>query len=157
MEQRNREFSPHVLMVPVGSTVSFPNYDPVFHNIFSLSETKNFDLGVYKNGESREVVFDRAGIVRILCNLHASMNAYVVVHDEPYATLIDKSGRFSFKELGPGKYRLRAWHERSEQVLSRDLIIEPGANRLDLSLAADLAPSLGPNKLGKPRGPQPNN
>jgi plastocyanin len=157
MEQRNRDFTPHLLMVPVGSTVSFPNYDPVFHNLFSLSDAKSFDLGVYKSGESRDVVFDRAGIVRILCNLHASMNAFVVVHDEPYGSVIDKSGHFSFKELGAGKYKLRAWHERSEQLVSRDVTLEPGVNHLDLSLAADLAPSLGPNKLGKPRGPQPHN
>ena len=78
MEQRNREFLPHVLAVPVGSTVAFPNFDTVFHNVFSTSPLGAFDLGIYKKGEAREFTFDKEGIIRLGCNLHANMSAYIV-------------------------------------------------------------------------------
>ena len=79
MEQRNREFAPHILAVPVGSTVAFPNFDTIYHNVFSRSEAAPFDLGIYSNGQSRELTFDKDGIVRLGCNLHSNMSAYVVV------------------------------------------------------------------------------
>src|SRR5439155_21884639 len=84
IEQRNKTFMPHVMAVPVGSTVSFPNFDQIYHNVFSLSKAKAFDLGMYKNGETREVKLDKPGIIRIGCNLHANMSAYVVVVDAPH-------------------------------------------------------------------------
>jgi plastocyanin len=147
VEQRKKDFIPHVIAVPTGSTVGFPNADPVFHNVFSLSDTKKFDLGLYKNGESRDVTFGKAGVVRLLCNLHASMNAYIVVHDEPYAAVTDRGGR----------YRVRAWNERGHETVTRDVELEPGSNRLFLTVRADVAPTLGTDKEGKPRGPQKPN
>jgi plastocyanin len=154
VEQRMKQFIPHVLAVPVGSTVSFPNSDPVFHNVFSLSEPKRFDLGLYKNGESRDLTFSKPGVVRLLCNLHAAMNAYVVVYDEPYAVVTDRGGRFHLRDLPPGRYRVRVWHERAKEQVVREVHLEPGVTRLYVPVKADVAPALGPDKEGKPRGPQ---
>lgn len=152
MEQRDRDFAPPLLALPVGSTVSFPNGDPVYHNVFSLSPTKKFDLGVYKKGEARDVTFDEAGVVHVLCNLHASMSAYIIVHDEPYAAPLDRGGRFGFRELPPGRYRLRLWHERAGEIAQRQVTLTAGQNRLQVALVADQAPKVPPNKEGKPRG-----
>lgn len=154
MDQLDRDFVPRVLTVPVGSTVTFPNRDPVFHNVFSLSETKRFDLGVFRQGESRDVVFDRPGVVQVLCNLHASMSAYIVVHQEPYATIADRGGRFLLRDLPPGRYRLLVWHERASEAVRREIDLTPGVNRVSLGVNADQAPTVPPNKEGKPRGPR---
>jgi plastocyanin len=153
VEQRNKEFFPHVLTVPVGSTVSFPNTDPVFHNVFSLSSTKRFDLGLYKQG-SKDVTFNKAGVVHVLCNLHAAMSSYVVIHDEPYAAVTDRTGRFHFRDLPPGRYRVRVWHERAHDVTTREVVVESGATELFVPVRADVAHDLGTDKEGKPRGPQ---
>jgi plastocyanin len=154
LEQRKKEFVPHLLLVPTGSTVSFPNADPVFHNVFSLSEAKRFDLGLYKNGDSRDVTFQQHGVVHLSCNLHAAMNAFVVVHDEPYAAVTDRAGRFHFRDLPPGKYKLRAWHERTKDMVERQVEVDAGGSRITVPMRADLAPVIAPDKEGKPRGPQ---
>jgi plastocyanin len=156
VEQRQKSFAPHLLLVPTGSTVSFPNADPVFHNVFSLSDAKRFDLGLYKNGDSRDVTFGQHGVVRLLCNLHAAMNAYVFVHDEPYATVTDRAGRFHFRDLPPGKYKLRVWHERTKEVVEKQIEVEAGGTRLLLPMHADVQPIYGPDKEGKPRGQTPH-
>ena len=153
VEQRNKEFVPHVVTVPVGSTVSFPNTDPVFHNVFSLSPTKHFDLGLYKQG-SKDVTFNKAGVVHVLCNLHASMNSFVVVHEEPYAAVTDRTGRFHFRDLPPGRYRVRVWHERAHDVTTREVVVEGGGTELFVPIRADAGHDLGTDKEGKPRGPQ---
>jgi len=152
MEQRDRDFVPSMVAVPVGSTVSFPNRDPVFHNVFSLSPAKAFDLGVFKQGESRDVVFDRPGVVSVLCNLHASMSGFIVVHDEPYAAPLDRAGRFFFRRLPPGRYHLRVWHERASEAAQRDLSLSAGLSRITIPMNADQAPVVPPDKEGKPRG-----
>jgi plastocyanin len=152
VEQKDRDFIPGVLAVPLGSTVNIPNSDPVFHNVFSLSPTKPFDLGVFKQGESRDVVFDKTGVVQVLCNLHASMSAYLVVYDEPHGTITDRAGRFTFRHLSPGKYRLSIWHERASEWLRKDIEVSAGANPIKVAMTADQAPTVPPNKEGKPRG-----
>ena len=153
VEQRNKEFVPHVLSIPVGSTVSFPNADPVFHNVFSLSPTKRFDLGLFKQG-SKDVTFNKAGVVHVLCNLHAAMSSYVIVHEEPYATVTDRAGRFHFRELPSGRYRVRVWHERARDLTTREVTLEPGATEVIVPVRADTGRDLGTDKEGKPRGPQ---
>ena len=155
MEQRNRSFGPHVLVIPVGSTVAFPNFDTIYHNVFSRSDAKSFDLGLYKAGQEREVTFDKEGVVRLGCNLHANMQGYIVVSASPYYTATDATGRFTFRSLEPGKYRLRAWSERSAQLVTREIEIKPDKNTLTLSLTADAAAGLGPDKFGVPRGKKP--
>jgi plastocyanin len=153
VEQRNKEFVPHLLTIPVGSTVSFPNADPVFHNVFSLSATKRFDLGLFKQG-SKDVTFNKAGVVHVLCNLHAAMSSYVIVHEEPYAALTDRAGRFHFRDLPPGRYRVRVWHERARDMTTREVTLEAGATELSVPVRADTGRDLGTDKEGKPRGPQ---
>lgn len=150
IEQRGKEFAPHVMAVPVGSTVAFPNYDQIFHNVFSLSKSKPFDLGMYKNGESREVVVDKAGIVRLGCNLHASMSAYLIVVDAPAYVSTEPDGSFSFKSLAPGKYRVQAWNERSGDPLETEVEIKAGANETKLDLKAG-GQAISPDKFGGAR------
>lgn len=151
MEQRNREFAPKLLVVPVGSTVQFPNFDTIYHNVFSRSEAQPFDLGIYKNGQTRELVFEKEGIVRLGCNLHANMSAYVVVVGAPHYAISDDKGLFSFKSLEPGKYRLRAWSERTTKPREQMIEIKPQRNSVTVSLPAD-APSGATDKFGVARG-----
>lgn len=147
----DKEFSPHVLVVPAGSTVAFPNNDPFNHNVFSLSEENPFDLGLYGRGESREVRFTRAGIVRVFCNVHAQMSALVVVRDSPWFAQPSGDGSFALPAVPPGRYRLHAWHERAPAV-SRDVEVPAeGVAGLTLELDArgyQFKPHL--NKHGQP-------
>ncbi len=94
--QRHKTFEPHVLIVPVGTRVEFPNKDPFFHNIFSLFDGKRFDLGLYEAGTTRTVLFDRAGVSFLFCNIHAEMSAVVLSVDTPYFGLTDRSGNFTY-------------------------------------------------------------
>jgi len=151
MEQRNRTFAPHVLVVPVGSVVMFPNFDPTFHNVFSSSETKPFDLGLYKSGEAREVLFDREGTVRLACNLHANMSAFIVVVSAPHYVVTDSSGNFSFASLEPGKYTLKAYSERSLAPYTQEIEIKPGKNRVNVGVADDAPTGPLPDKFGVAR------
>jgi hemoglobin len=156
IEQRDRMFAPHVMMVPVGSTVSFPNFDPVFHNVFSLSPTKPFDLGIFKNGESRDVTFEKEGILRIGCNLHANMSAYLVVVAAPHYVVTDDAGKFRFKSLPPGKYKVRAWSERSTEPVTQMIDVKEGANDITVDAKGSAAQAdLGTDKFGTPRGSAP--
>ena len=152
IEQRDRQFAPRVMMVPVGSTVSFPNFDPVFHNVFSVSPTKPFDLGIYKNGESRDVTFEKEGILRLGCNLHASMSAYLVVVAAPHYVVTDANGHFRFRSLQPGKYKLRAWTEGSSEPLTQTVEIKDGANEISVDVHGSKRADLGTDKFGNPRG-----
>ncbi|MCF7840581.1 MAG: hypothetical protein K9N22_07375, partial [Candidatus Marinimicrobia bacterium] len=116
IEQRNMQLIPHMLVIPVGSVVSFPNRDDVFHNIFSLSPTKRFDLGRFPEGESRQVMFDKPGVVKIFCDIHAEMNAIVYVTDTPVYTRPDGAGNFEVSGIPPGKYDLHIWHDLIDQT-----------------------------------------
>ena len=147
----DKEFSPHVLVVPAGSSVTFPNHDPFNHNVFSLSEENPFDLGLYGRGETPAVKFERAGIVRVYCNVHSQMSALVVVRDNPWYAQPSSDGSFTLQAVPPGRYTLHAWHERSPDI-SRDLTV-PSAGVADLELQLDargykFKPHL--NKFGRP-------
>jgi plastocyanin len=152
VEQRNRQFAPQVLVVPVGSTVSFPNFDAIFHNVFSTSEAKSFDLGLYKNGEARSVVLDREGVLRIGCNLHANMAAHVVVVKQPHYAVTGGDGAFRFTSLQPGKYILRAWSDRSVQPVTQEVDLKAGANQVNVGVPNDAPKGPLPDKFGVPRG-----
>ena len=108
IEQKDLKFSPHVVAVRVGTSVDFPNHDKTFHNVFSNSEAKKFDLGLYPSGKSRSVLFDKAGVAKILCNVHPNMEAYVVVKDHPYFMVTDARGNYNLA-VPLGKYRLEVW------------------------------------------------
>ena len=109
LDQRNLSFYPHVLAVRVGATVSFPNNDRVFHNVFSFRDGKRFDLGMYPIGASRRVTFDRPGLSRLFCNIHPNMAAYVMAVDTPYFGVADAQGTFTIREVPPATYTYHAW------------------------------------------------
>jgi hemoglobin len=153
IEQRDKTFAPHVMAVPVGSTVSFPNFDGIFHNVFSLSKTRAFDLGMYKNGETREMKFDKAGIVRLGCNLHANMSAYLIIVDAPHYAVVDADGSFSFRSLKPGTYKVHAWSENSGEPLKTTVEIKDGANEATFDLKAGSVQTISPDKFGTAREP----
>jgi len=152
VEQRNREFAPKLLVVPVGSTVSFPNFDTIYHNVFSRSEAMSFDLGIYKNGQSRDLKLDKEGIIRIGCNLHANMSGYIAVVDAPHYTIVDTNGHFAFRNLEPGKYKLRAWSEKSLKPAVREITIVADKNSVTVTLPADAPSGLGVDKFGETFG-----
>ena len=148
MDQRNLEFIPHVLPVVVGATVDFPNNDKVDHNVFSMSRTKKFNLGSYKAGESKSVLFDKPGIVELRCDVHAEMAAYILVLKSPYFAVTDKHGRFEIpdanalkqtgftgvKDLAPGKYFIKTWHEKLKTQKKTAVVPENGDVTIQLDL-----------------------
>lgn len=111
MEQINRRFSPETLVIQAGSKVSFPNRDPIFHNVFSLSGPKTFDLGNYPKNDTRVVMFPEPGIVYVNCHLHPNMSAAIVVAPNQWNTKADRDGHFVLKDVRPGKYTIVAWHK----------------------------------------------
>src|SRR5262249_16907941 len=102
MDQRNETFVPHLLAITTGPTVDFPNSDKIYHNVFSLSKTKRFDLGRYAAGHSQSVRFDRPGIVRVFCDIHSHMNAFILVFTHPFFALTDAEGRYRLDDVPPG-------------------------------------------------------
>jgi plastocyanin len=151
--QRNKTFIPHVLVVPVGTKVSFRNDDPIFHNVFSLSKPNDFDTGLYKQGASYEQTFKHAGVVQVLCNIHSSMLGVIVVVDTPYYAQADGAGAFTIKGVPPGEYELKAWHEAASKPVEQRINVGPGGTRgLALQVGGDKrAPQFVPDKSGKPR------
>jgi len=149
MDQRNLEFIPHILPVVVGATVDFPNNDKVNHNVFSMSRTKKFNLGSYGAGESKTVVFDQPGIVELRCDVHAEMAAYILVMQNPYFAVTDKQGHFEIpdsnylkqiglsttKDLPPGKYFIKTWHEKLSSQKMAVVIPENGDVTVQLDLS----------------------
>jgi plastocyanin len=127
MQQQNRRFMPDLVVIPAGATVSFPNMDPIFHNIFSLSKPKSFDLGSYNKGESRSVTFTKPGVVYVYCHLHPNMEATIVVTPNRYFARIDPSGQFHIPNVPPGQYTVVAWH-KAAGFFRKTIQIEPGHN-----------------------------
>ncbi len=111
LDQRNETFVPYVVAVTVGSTVDFPNDDPIYHNVFSLSTPKRFDLGRYPRGQSRSVVFDRPGVVRVFCEIHSHMSAFILVFAHRYFAVTDAEGRYRIEGIPAGAYRLAVWND----------------------------------------------
>jgi plastocyanin len=114
MVQKDKQFHPHVLVVPVGAPVEFPNLDPWFHNVFSMYKGEKFDLGLYEAGASRTVHFDRPGVSFIFCNIHSGMSAYVLALGTPYFAVSNDKGQIRIAEVPAGRYRLEVWFERAE-------------------------------------------
>jgi len=125
MTQKNRRFEPEILVVPAGSVVSFPNEDPIFHNVFSLSKVKEFDLGYYPAGETRTVKFDRPGVVQVYCHIHSDMSAAIVVLGTAVWARPAADGSYSLSGFPPGNYELVAWH-RSAGFFRRQITISEG-------------------------------
>jgi plastocyanin len=116
--QRNKSFQPHLIVVPVGSVVDFPNRDPFFHNVFSLVDGKRFDLGLYEAGATNSVHFDRVGVSFLFCNIHPEMSAVVVAVDTPYYAVSNRAGSVTIANVPDGRYEMHIWYERS---LAEDL------------------------------------
>jgi len=134
--QRDKAFHPHILVVPAGAAVEFPNHDPFFHNVFSLFEGKRFDLGLYEAGTSRRVHFDKPGISYIFCNIHAQMSAVVIALDTPYYAISRRSGEFSIPDVPPGVYELQVWYEGSTADVLKSLTRTVTIPETGVSLAA---------------------
>ena len=125
MLQRNARFRPTFLIVMRGQAVEMPNFDAIYHNVFSFSRPNDFDLGLYPAGESRSIVFEHAGVVKMYCSIHENMNAPIFVAPGPHYTLIDPDGRFVLKDVPPGRYRLSTWCERLPST-TREVTVEAG-------------------------------
>ena len=116
--QKNKEFTPHLLVVPTGSSIDFPNEDPFFHNVFSLFNGKRFDLGLYEAGSHRSVRFDREGVSYIFCNIHPDMGAVIVSLNTPYYAISSRDGSLMLSGVPDGEYTLNLW---AEGVSANDL------------------------------------
>lgn len=139
MEQKDRQFLPDTLVVPAGSTVSFPNLDPIFHNVFSLSKLKAFDLGNYPKDHTRTVTFSKPGIVFVNCHLHPNMAAAIVITPNRWSTKPDGQGEFLLRGLPPGKYSITAWHRAAGFFHDTVTVTEgrPAAVTFTIPLSAD--------------------
>jgi plastocyanin len=155
MTTRNKTVLPHVLAVPAGSTITFPNEDPISHNLFSLSAGNSFDLGLYRRGAGKSQKFQRPGVVNVYCNVHPNMSAVIHVMPTPYYAFADASGNYSL-EVPPGRYRLVAWNEQGG-VTSTDIDVTSHRVNGNLALTIDSRNYRfvqHTNKLGRPyQGP----
>jgi plastocyanin len=133
---KGKAFLPRLAVVPVGSTIEFPNQDPIFHNVFSVSGENRFDLDLYKRPKSASATFPAPGVVRVYCNIHPQMSAIVLVRDNPHFTRAAADGAFVLDEVPAGRYTLRAWHERGGEVSQPITVPAQGEARADLVLDA---------------------
>ena len=135
MDQRNETFVPHVLAIVAGTTVDFPNSDRTYHNVFSLSKTRTFDLGRYAAGHSKSVRFDKPGIVRVFCDIHSHMSAYILVFAHPYFAVTDDQGRYRIDNVPPGSYTVVAWNEAMDSESRRVTVTDGGDVDLNFVLS----------------------
>jgi plastocyanin len=160
--QRNKTFEPHLLIVPVGTKVEFPNKDPFFHNIFSLYDGRRFDLGLYEAGTKRTIRFDRAGVSFLFCNIHAEMSAVVLSVETHYFGISDRNGKVSIRDVPDGRYQMNVWYERSSPEQLNELkrvvtILDSSRNLALIPLVEN--PNFNPahkNKYGLDYVPPPN-
>ncbi len=155
LTQKNKNFDPHVLVIPAGTSVEFPNHDPFFHNVFSLFDGKRFDLGLYEAGGTRFVHFERAGISYIFCNIHPEMSAIVIALSTPYYGRTDSSGNLTIRAVPAGRYVLHVWSERAVPeaagALTREVTVADDSSSLGsikLQLTTDALPP-HKNKYGR--------
>ncbi len=135
MDQRDMKFLPRVLPLLVATTVDFPNNDKVWHNVFSASEAKKFDLGLYAPGKSRNVTFDKPSVVRILCNVHPDMEAFIVVKAHSYFAAADKRGLYQLKNVPLGKFQIEIWHpEFGTRAVPFELVRDGEVLAIDVDL-----------------------
>jgi plastocyanin len=134
LDQRDERFVPHVLAITTGTAVEFPNSDRIYHNVFSLSKTRPFDLGRYAAGRSKTVTFDRPGIVRVFCDIHSHMNAFILVFNHPFFALTDMEGRYRIDNVPPGTYNLVAWNEGVSSGPQAVVVPEGAEAEIDFAL-----------------------
>lgn len=159
--QKKRAFIPHLLVIPVGAVVQFPNADPFFHNVFSLFEGKRFDLGLYEAGSSKSVTFPREGVSYIFCNIHPEMSAVVLTLSTPLYAIADASEAFVLRGVPPGEYKLHIWIEGVPQPSLEGLTRALHIAGRDFDLGTISAPIAQPhdmthmNKFGNPYDAKP--
>ena len=134
MDQRNETFVPHVLAITVGTVVHFPNSDRIYHNVFSLSKAARFDLGRYAVGRSKAVRFDQPGIVRVFCDIHSHMNAFILVFSHPFFAITDADGRYRLDNVPPGRYNVIAWNDGVSSDPQAASVPDGGSAELDFAL-----------------------
>ena len=134
IRQKGKRFTPHILPIPVGGTVDFPNFDPIFHNAFSNFAGQPFDTGLYRPGTTEKVQFRREGVVRVFCNIHSNMSAVIVVLDTPYYTMSKTDGSFRVEAVPTGDYTLHVWHERATEESLSALVRKVTISEADLEL-----------------------
>jgi plastocyanin len=134
ISQKGAMFSPHVLPVMAGTTVEWPNQDDIFHNVFSISDAKQFDLGLYRHPEVKSVTFDKPGRVDAFCSIHKAMNCIILVVENPFFAATDDQGRYSIPSVPAGTYKLKAWHERLPSQAKEITVPESGDVRKDFTL-----------------------
>jgi plastocyanin len=136
LDQRGERFVPHIVAIGVGGTVDFPNSDPIFHNVFSLSDIRSFDLGRYATGKSKTVRFDKPGVVRVFCDIHAHMSAFIFVFAHPYFSVTDAQGRFRIEGVPPGTHTLTLWNETIDPETRQVTVGEGGEVEVNFAVAA---------------------
>ncbi|NTW52351.1 MAG: hypothetical protein HGB22_07170 [Chlorobiaceae bacterium] len=135
MEQHHMTFIPRVTVIPVGSTVEFTNHDKMYHNVFSVSEAKKFNLDTYDSGKPKHVTFDKPGVVALLCNVHPEMAAWIVVTDNKYASVSDKLGNFTISDVPAGTYEIGVWTERLKlQAVTKVIVANSKTSKIDVKL-----------------------
>jgi plastocyanin len=152
--QHDKQFNPHLLVVPVGTSVDFPNHDPFYHNVFSLFNGKRFDLGLYESGSDRSVRFDHEGISFIFCNIHPEMGAVVIALHTPYFAVASPAGNVTIRDVPPGTYDLRVWAEGADpkQLDGLGRRVEVAAGQQDLGsllIKAGVQGTKHKNKFGE--------
>jgi plastocyanin len=154
--QRDKTFLPHVLAVPIGTTVQFRNDDRIYHDVFSIAKPNEFDAGIRATGATYTKTFTHPGVVELLCNIHSTMNAYVLVVDSPLFAKAQASGTFVVHGVPPGRYELSAWHEAASTITRKPLTVgSEGVRDLAVSVGGDKRPSpFVPDKYGHKRQPQ---
>ena len=140
LEQRNGRFDPDLVVVPVGSTIQFPNADPIFHNVFSLSRAQSFDLGFYPKGQSRSVKFTKEGIVQVYCHIHANMYAAIVVTSNSFYVKPAVDGTFAWENVPAGHYRVVAWHKVAGNFQTEIDVPESGTAEVTIRVPMDTEP-----------------
>jgi hypothetical protein len=135
LAQQDQSFQPRVIAVPAGGVVEFPNMDPIYHNVFSVSPAKRFDLGRYGRGKSKSVTFQKPGLVNVYCDIHSNMEGFILVVPNRALARPDAAGRYALPDLPPGRYTLLAWHPDLATVRREVVVPESGDVVLDLSLA----------------------
>jgi len=136
LTQKNKQFTPHLLVIPAGSVVEFPNQDPYFHNVFSLFNGRRFDLGLYEAGSTRSVRFSREGVSYVFCNIHPEMSAVILALSTPYFAVVEKRDSTEIHDVPPGQYRLHVWSEGAalEPLDALTRVVDIAAGNSDLGL-----------------------
>ncbi len=135
IDQKDMTFRPHVLPVLLGEMVDFPNSDPLFHNVYSNGETKRFDLGMYPKGQSKQIDFDKPGIVELRCKVHSEMQAFILIKKNPYFATVQKDGSFRIDNVPVGTHTLEFWHPKAK-AFSREVTLEDGSTvELDVAFS----------------------